>query len=154
MTMDELTKAATNVDETEVGDETVIDFDIDANEDYEIQSCVMVNDDNEVVEAAVRFGRVEEKPDIGVGVPILNSAWVSMVQEATGFDQLGTTALEADMSDFEHIVPHFRIERENVEEHDCETLGLCEFVSSIVELSANVERVFRGDTDSEIDEWL
>lgn len=152
--MDELTEVATNVDETNIDGETVIDFDIAANEDYEVQSCVMVNDENEVVEAAVRFGRVEEKSDIGVGVPILNSAWVSMVQKTTGFDTLGPTALEADMSDFDHVVPHLRIERENVEKYDCETLSLCEFVTAVAELSALVERVFRGDTDAEIDEWL
>ena len=152
--MEELTEVATNVDETNVGGETVIDFDIAANEDYEVQSCVMVNDENEVVEAAVRFGRVEEQPEIGVGVPILNTAWISMVQETTGLDKLGPTALEADMSDFDHIVPHLRVERENVETYDCETLDLCEFVSSVAELSALVERVFRGDTDNEIDEWL
>jgi len=152
--MDELKNAATNVDITDVGGEQVIDFDIDANEDYEIQSCVMVNDDNEVVEAAVRFGRIEEQPDIGVGKPILHSAWISMVQDATGIDRLGPTALEADLSDFSHIVPHLRIERENVETYDCETLTLSEFVEAVVELSALIERVFRGDTDNEIDEWL
>ncbi len=152
--MHELTEVADNVAERDVNGETVIDFDIAANEDYEIQSAVMVNDENEVVEAAVRFGRVEEKPEIGVGVPILNSAWVSMVQETTGFDTLEPTALEADMSDFEHVVPHLRIERENVETYDRETLTLCEFVSAVAELSALVERVFRGDTDNEIDEWL
>lgn len=152
--MDELTDAAANVDITDVNGEQVIDFDIDANEDYEIQSCVMVNDDNEVVEAVVRFGRIEEQPDIGVGKPVLHSAWMSMVQDATGFDVLDPTALEADLSDFKHIVPHLRVERENVEKYDCDTLTLSEFVSVVVELSALVERVFRGDTDNEIDEYL
>jgi len=152
--MQELTQVADNVDETEVGGEQVIDFDIAANSDYEIQSCVMVNDENEVIEAAVRFGRVEEQPDIGVGVPILESAWLAMVKEMTGFDTLEPTAIEADMSDFEHVVPHLRIKRENVENFGCETLTLSEFVSAVAELSALVERVFRGDTDNEIDEWL
>lgn len=152
--MHELTEVADNVDETKVAGETVIDFDIVANEDYEIQSAVMVDDDNRVVEAAVRFGRVEEKTDIGVNHSILNNAWINMVKETTGFDRLEPTALEADMSDFEHIVPHLRVERENVETYDCETLTLSEFVSAVAELSALVERVFRGDTDNEIDEWL
>lgn len=152
--MDELTNAATNVDITEIDGEEIIDFDIDANEDYEIQSCVMVNDDNEVVEAAVRFGRIEEQPEIGVGKPILNSAWISMVQETTGFDTLEPTALEADLSDFTHIVPHLRVERENVETYDCDTLTLSEFVAAVVELSALVEKVFRGDTDAHIDDYL
>ena len=152
--MNELTNAATNVDISEIDGEEVIDFDIDANEDYEIQSCVMVNDDNEVVEAAVRFGRIEEQPEIGVGKPILNSAWISMVQEATGFDTLEPTALEADLSDFTHIVPHLRVERENVETYDCDTLTLSEFVGAVVELSALVEKVFRGDTDAHIDDYL
>ena len=152
--MDELTNAATNVDITEIDGEEVIDFDIDANEDYEIQSCVMVNDDNEVVEAAVRFGRIKEQPEIGVGKPILNSAWISMVQEATGFDTLEPTALEADLSDFTHIVPHLRVERKNVETYDCDTLTLSEFVGAVVELSALVEKVFRGDTDAHIDDYL
>lgn len=152
--MDELTNAATNVDITEIDGEEVIDFDIDANDDYEIQSCVMVNDDNEVVEAAVRFGRIEEQPEIGVGKPILYSAWISMVQEATGFDTLEPTALEADLSDFTHIVPHLRVERENVETYDCDTLTLSEFVGAVVELSALVEKVFRGDTDAHIDDYL
>ena len=152
--MDELTNAATNVDITEIDGEEVIDFDIDANDDYEIQSCVMVNDDNEVVEAAVRFGRIEEQPEIGVGKPILYSAWISMVQEATGFDTLEPTALEADLSDFTHIVPHLRVERENVETYDCDTLTLSEFVGAVVELSALVEKVFRGDTEAHIDDYL
>lgn len=152
--MEELTDAATNVDITDLDDERVIDFDIDANDDYEIQSSVIVNDDNEVVEAAVRFGRIEEQPEIGVGTSILNTAWTNMVKEATGFTQLGPTALEADLSDFDHIVPHLRIERENVETYDCETLDLSEFVEAVVELSALVERVFRGDTDAHIDDYL
>lgn len=152
--MDELTDTASNVDITELDGEQVIDFDIDANDDYEIQSSVMVNDDNDVVEAAVRFGHIEEQPEIGVGAPILESAWVNMVSDVVGFDTLAPTALEADLSDFDHVVPHLRVARENVETYDCETLTLSAFVSSVVELSALVERVFRGDTDAHIDEYL
>ena len=152
--MDELTDVATNVDEFELNGDQAIDFDIAANEDYEVQSRVIVDDDNNVIEAAVRFGRIEEQPEIGVGKPIMASAWTSMVQEANGFDQVEPTTLEADLSDFSHIVPHLRVKRENVETYDCETLTLSEFVGAVAELGTLVERVFRGDTDRHIDDYL
>lgn len=152
--MNALDNIATNVDITEVGGQQVIDFDIAANTDYEIQSCIMVNDDNDVVEAAVRFGRVEEQPEIGVGKPILYRAWISMVKEATGFDDLEQTALEADLSDFKHLVPHLRVERENVEMYDLDTLSIGEFAEAVADLGRLVEDVFRGDTDAHIDDYL
>lgn len=157
MSISTLNAVATNVDITDVGGEQIVDFDIEANTDYEIQSCVMVDEDDNVVEAAVRFGRVEERPELGIGKPILYSAWTSMVQDATGFDVLEPTALEADMSDFSHIVPHLRIERENVEVYGCDTLTIDEFTSTVSELAELVEGVFRADDrtiNRKIDDYL
>jgi len=148
--MEALTDAATNVDEREVDGETVIDFDINANKDYRIQSSVIVDDNNDVIEAAVRFGRIEKKPEIGVGKPILYSAWSAMVRDTLG----DVGAVEADLSDFQELVPHLRVDRERIEEYDRETVTLDEFVAGVVRLSTLVERVFRGDTDNKIDEWL
>lgn len=148
---------ATNVSPRSVGEETVIDFDVAANEGYEIQSCAMVNDDGEVVEAAIRFGRIEERPEIGVNTSILENAWTNMVSAATGFDRLEPTALEADMSDFDHVVPHLRVERENVETYDCETLTVETFADAVEQLADLVSDVLRADAetmDAEIDGWL
>ncbi|MDS0280027.1 hypothetical protein NDI85_19770 [Halomicroarcula sp. S1AR25-4] len=152
-----LNSVATNVDTTEVGSEQIIDFDVEANDDYEIQSCVMVDENDRVVEAAVRFGRVETRPDLAIGESILHTAWVNMVAEMAGFDALDRTALEADLSDFEHTVPHLRIVRENVEEFDCETLTADEFAAVVDELATLVSEVLRADDetiDAEIDQWL
>jgi len=153
----QLAQVATNVDVTEVSGEEIVDFDIDANNDYEIQSCVMVDEDGQVVEAAVRFGRVEERDHLGIGVPILETAWVTAVVEATGVDDLGRSALEADMSDFGHNVPHLRVERESVETYDSETLSIDEFAAALDTLAEFVEGVLRGDDttiDAEIDDYL
>lgn len=157
MSVTTLNTVTTNVDVTDVGGEQVIDFDIAANTDYEIQSCVMVDDEENVIEAAVRFGRVEERPDLGIGKPILHSAWNTMVREATGFDSLEPTALEADLSDFTYLVPHLRVERENVETYGCATLTLEEFVAAVEQLAELVETVLRGDDatiDNQIDAYL
>ena len=148
-----LTQIAEIKDEFEIDGDRAIDFDLGSN-DHRIKSRVIVDDDNKVVEAAVRFGKVEEKPDIGVGRPIIENAWINMVKEATGISSLQDSALEADLSDFDYLVPHLRVGRENVEEYDCETLTLSEFVEAVVKLSTLVERVFRGDTDRLIDDYL
>lgn len=149
---------ATNVSPTEVGGETVIDFDIDANSEYEIQSCAMV-EDGEVVEAAVRFGRVETNEEIGVGTPILHNAWTAMVADTLGPspDAGGDTEYEADLSDFEHTVPHLRVRRENIEEHGLDAMTVAEFADAIETLADLVESVLRADArtmDATIDEWL
>jgi hypothetical protein len=117
----------------------------------------MVDENDRVIEAAVRFGRVEERPELGIGKPILGRAWTAMVQEATGFDLLGPTAIEADISDFSHIVPHLRVRRENVEEYGLETLSLDAFASVVAELADLVENTLRGDDrtiGSDIDDYL
>lgn len=149
--MSDLTDAATNVAERTVGDDRVIDFDIDVNEDYEIQSSVVVDESGRVVEAAVRFGRIEQRPDLGIDQQLQSMAWKRMVADIADAE-----AVEADLSDFDHVVPHLRIERPNVEEYGLETLTLDEFVAAVVELSAEVERVFRADARhaDRIDEWL
>lgn len=157
--MAQLTDVARNVDEQELNGDTVIDFDIAANSDYEIQCGVVVNDNDEVVEAAVRFGRVEEHPEIGVGHSIIYDAWINMVKDATaGLSYRDDSAVEADLSDFQHIVPHLKVgPREDIEEFGLDTLTLDELVTAVVKLSALVERVFRGDVrtiDREIDDWL
>jgi len=152
-----LESVATNIDVTEVGGEEIVDFDIVANSDYEIQSCVMVDENDRVVEAVVRFGRVEERPDLGIGTRILADAFRTAAQEATGYDRLDPTAIEADMSDFDHIVPHLRVERENVETYDCETLTIDAFADAVAELAAFVGDVLRADDetiDAEIDAYL
>jgi hypothetical protein len=152
MSTTHLNTVAANVDISEHDGERVIDFDIAANTDYEIQSCVMVDEDDRVVEAAVRFGRVDERPDLGIGTPILGRAWDSMVAEATDAD-----AVEGDLSDFSHTVPHLRVRRENVEEYDIKTLSLDAFASVVAELADLVGHVLRGDDstiDSEIDAYL
>jgi hypothetical protein len=66
MSTTKLSTVASNLDICELGDERVIDFDIAANTDYEIQSCVIVDEDDRVIEAVVRFGRVEERPELGI----------------------------------------------------------------------------------------
>ncbi|MCF2165428.1 hypothetical protein [Halobacterium salinarum] len=150
----QLQTAATNLDTRSVDNETVIDFDIDANTDYEIQSSVVVDEDNNVVEAAVRFGRIEERPDLGLGKPLLASAWTTAVRNATATD---SPAIEGDLSDFTHIVPHLRVHRENVEDYDCETLTLDEFASAVEDLATFTSDVLRGDDDTidqEIDAYL
>lgn len=153
MTMTQtLSGAATNIDTRSVEDTTVVDFDIDANSDYEIQSCAVVRD-GEVIEAAVRFGRVEPREDLGLGSSLLASAWAGMVNDAIG----RVEAVEADLSHFQHTVPHLRIERENVEEYGLETLSEDEFAAAVEELAALVESVLRGDDetlDAEIDQYL
>lgn len=148
----QLNTIATNVDVREVDGDEVIDFDIDANTDYEIQSCVIVDENDRVVEAAVRFGRVEEQAEIGVGKPILASAWANMVAEAAPAE-----AVEGDLSDFEHIVPHLRVERPNVEEYGLETMIAEQFAEAVAELAGLVEDVLRGEADTvdqEIDAYL
>lgn len=148
-----LQTAATNVDITEVGGERVIDFDIAANTDYEIQSCVMADEDGRVVEAAVRFGRVEERPELCIDEPILSSAWNEMVAQELG----NLDAIEADLSDFGHNVPHLRVCREDVEEYGCETVDVETFVGAVETLAELVETVLRGDDrtiDAEIDAYL
>jgi hypothetical protein len=152
MSTTQLNTVAANLDISEHDGERVIDFDIAANTDYEIQSCVMVDENGRVVEAAVRFGRVEERPELGIGKSILASAWANMVSEATGAE-----AVEGDLSDFSHVVPHLRVHRENVEEYGLETLSLDEFASVVAELADLTENVLRGDDstiDSEIDAYL
>lgn len=153
MTMTQaLSGAATNVDVRDVEDTTVVDFDIDANSDYEIQSCAVVRD-GAVIEAAVRFGRVEAREDLGLGPSLLASAWHGMVEDVLG----RVEAVEADLSDFGHTVPHLRIERENVEEYGLETLTEEEFAAAVAELADLVETVLRGDDatlDREIDQYL
>lgn len=153
-TTTQLNTVAENIDISEHDTERVIDFDIAANTDYEIQSCVMVDENNRVVEAAVRFGRIEERPDLGLGKPLLASAWTTAVREATNTD---SPAIEGDLSDFTHIVPHLRVHRENVEDYGCETLTLDEFASAVEELAAFAGDILRGDDDtldSEIDAYL
>jgi hypothetical protein len=157
MSTTQLTQVATNVDEFEVNGDRAIDFDIAANDDYEIQSCVIVDDDNQVVEAAVRFGRIEERPGLGIGKSILARAWLHMVQEATGYDRLDQTAIVADLSDFTHTVPHLRVERENVEAYGLDTLSLDAFAAAVNELATLAEDVLRGDDrtiDNHIDDYL
>jgi hypothetical protein len=152
MSTTQLNTVAADLDISEHDGERVIDFDIAANTDYEIQSCVMVDEDNRVVEAAVRFGRVEERDHLGIGKPILASAWSNMVSKVAGAE-----AVEGDLSDFSHIVPHLRVQRENVEEYDCETLSLDSFASVVTELADLTEAVLRGDDrtiDNEIDAYL
>jgi len=152
MSTTQLNTVAANLDISEHDGERVIDFDIAANTDYEIQSCVMVDENDRVVEAAVRFGRVEERPELGIGKPILASAWANMVSETTDAE-----AVEGDLSDFSHIVPHLRVHRENVEEYGLETLSLDEFASVVAELADLTENVLRGDDstiENEIDAYL
>lgn len=152
MSVTQLSTVATNVDTTTHDGERVIDFDIAANTDYEIQSCVMVDEDGRVVEAAVRFGRVEERPELGIGKPILATAWANMVDGATD-----APAIEGDLSDFTHVVPHLRVERANVEQYGVETVTLDEFASVVAELADLVADVLRGDDstiDAEIDAYL
>lgn len=148
-----------NVDITTINGEEIIDFDIAANSNYEIQSCVMVDENDNVVEAAVRFGRIETHDDMGIGKPILHSAWTAMTANVIGphIDNGGSIEYEADLSDFKHIVPHLRVRRENVEEFGFDTMSLAEFVSNVAELAELVETVFRADKatiDREIDHWL
>ena len=112
MSTTKLSTVASNLDISEHGDERVIDFDIAANTDYEIQSCVIVDEDDRVIEAVVRFGRVEERPELGIDKSILYPAWANMVSDATNVE-----AVEGDLSDFSHIVPHLRVCRENVEKY-------------------------------------
>lgn len=151
---------ATAVSPRDVGEETVIDFDIAANTDYEIQSCAMLNDDGEVVEAVVRFGNVEEVEEIGVGRPILASAWGNMVRDVIGEtpDNGGSVEYEADLSDFaNHAVPHLRVRRENIEEYGFDAMSVQEFADAINTLSELVQDVLRADADTmdaTIDEWL
>ena len=147
-----LSTIALNLDICELGDERVIDFDIDANTDYEIQSCVIVDEDDRVIEAVVRFGRVEERPDLCIDKSILYPAWVNMVSEATEVE-----AVEADLSDFSHIVPHLRVRRESVEKYGLETLSLDAFATVVAELADLTEDILRGDDktiDSQIDAYL
>ena len=83
MSTTKLSTVASNLDICELGDERVIDFDIAANTEYEIQSCVIVDEDDRVIEAVVRFGRVEERPELGIDKSILYPAWANMVSDAT-----------------------------------------------------------------------
>jgi len=66
-------------------------------------------------------------------------------------------AIEADMSDFQHTVPHLRVNRENVEEFGCETLSLDAFADLVATLAEFVSGVLRADDatiDAEIDNYL
>jgi len=153
----QLNTVTSNLTISEHDGERVIDFDIQANTDYEIQSCVIVDETDRVIEAAVRFGRIDERPDLGIGTTILANAWRTAAQEATGYTRLDPTALKADLSDFGHTVPHLRVERENVEEYDCETLTLSEFAAAVDELATFASDVLRGSDetiDQQIDAYL
>jgi hypothetical protein len=75
-----------------------------------------------------------------------------MVSEATNVE-----AVEGDLSDFSHIVPHLRVRRESVEKYGLETLSLDAFVTVVAELADLVEDILRGDDktiDSQIDAYL
>ena len=66
-------------------------------------------------------------------------------------------AVEGDLSDFSHIVPHLRVHRENVEKYGLETLSLDAFVTVVAELADLSEDILRGDDktiDSQIDAYL
>lgn len=131
----------------------IIDFDVDANNDYEVQSCVVTDENGRVVEAAVRFGRVEERPELYIKRAILQNAWQGMVSIAAG----DVEAVEADLSDFGCLVPHLRVNCESVEEYDAETVTIDEFASIVAELAELTETVLRGDDDTidrEIDTYL
>lgn len=147
---------ATNVSPRDVGEETIVDFDIAANTDYEIQSCVMVNDDNEVVEAVVRFGKVTIDDDDTIGRPLVNSAWTSMAEDVIGTspDHGGSTEYEADLSDFDHLVPHLRVRRPNVEECGMDTMTVEQFADAVDALAELVVDVLQADNPNKIDEWL
>jgi hypothetical protein len=152
MSTTKLSTVASNLDICELGDERVIDFDIAANTDYEVQSCVIVDEDDRVVEAVVRFGRVEERPELFIDKSVLYPAWVNMVSAATNVE-----AVEGDLSDFSHIVPHLRVRREGVEKYGLETLSLDAFVNVVAELADLTEDILRGDDktiDSQIDAYL
>jgi len=145
---------ATQVDEQEVDGERVIDFDIDANTGYEIQSAAVVDKDDRVKEAAVRFGRVEEHEDIGVGRSIIGRAFQNKVGETPVGEK---EPVVADMSDFGHNVPHLRVERENIEEFGMEAPTLDEFAESVEETAEFTNNILRGDKetiDREIDNFL
>lgn len=149
---------ATNVAPCEVGGETVIDFDIDCNSDYEIQSGVVVKD-GQVVEGAVRFGRVEEREEINVDHGIIYDAWINMVRDTIGEtpESGGNVEYEANLSDFQHEVPHLNVRRENVEEYGFDAMTVEEFADVVETLAELVENVLRADNetmDATIDEWL
>lgn len=162
-----LGSAAANVDVTEVPEtevvecgidgERVIDFDLDANVDYEIGSSVVVDGDNRVVEAVVRFGRVEDRPELGIGGSIVGNAFQTAAREATGFDSFEGAALEAGTGHFRQTVPHLRVLPESIDDYGAATLTLDEFAAAVDELAAFVDDVLRGDAetvDAEIDEYL
>lgn len=120
----------------------VVDFDFDVETDYEVQSGVVI-EDGRVAEAAVRFGRIPTYEDIGVGRPILADAWINMVHNHVKPDG----EFEADLSDFGHNVPHFRVSDMDVDE----------FVRVVHELHELVETVFRSGEkamDQQIDDYL
>lgn len=150
---DTLSDVSTVAHVRETNGETVIDFDIAANTDYEVQSCVIVDDQDRVVEAAVRFGRIEERDHLGIGRSILSTAWGTMVSDATN----GSEVVKSDLSDFSHIVPHLRIERMNIEESGRTPLTLEQFADVVNELATLVGTVLRGDDktiDQKIDSYL
>jgi hypothetical protein len=147
---------ATNVSPRDVGAETVIDFNVAANSDYEIQSCVMVNDDNEVVEAIVRFGKVTIDTDETIGLSLVNGAWSRMTEDIIGRSPEGggDTEYEADLGDFDHLVPHLRVRRENIEEYGLDPMTVEEFADAVDALDKLVVDVFQADSPSKIDAWL
>jgi hypothetical protein len=74
-----------------------------------------------------------------------------------GFRATNLEAVEGDLSDFSHIVPHLRVRRENVEKYGLETLSLDAFVTVVAELADLTEDILRGDDktiDSQIDDYL
>jgi len=147
---------ATNVSPRDVGAETVIDFDVAANTDYEIQSCVMVNDDNEVVEATVRFGKVTIDTDETIGHSLVDGAWSRMAEDVIGRspEDGGSTEYEADLSDFDHLVPHLRVRRENIEEYGLDPMTAEEFADAVDALAELVADVLQADNPGKIDAWL
>lgn len=136
-----LSEFARNVDVTEVGGDKIVDFDIDANENYEIQSGAVV-EDGRVTEASVRFGRAPTYEDIHVDSGVLHTAWANMVNNVSPVGDY-----EADLSHFGHDVPHFRVE----------DMDVCEFVRVVRELHTLVSAVFQSGVDAmdeRIEEYL
>jgi len=145
---------ADTVDERDIGGERVIDFDIDTNSDYEIQSSVALDDQDRVKEAAVRFGMVEERPDLNIDRGLLERAFSTKVRETAGGSK---ESVESDFSHFKRNVPHIRVERENVEEFGLEPPTADEFAETVQESAEFTEEILRGDDetiDNEIDRFL
>jgi hypothetical protein len=147
---------AERTDEQQVGGERIIDFDVEANTDYEIQSSVVVDEETDTVkEASVRLGKVEERPDLNIDRGILFDAFSNKVRDTPAGD---VETVEADMSDFQHNVPHIRVgPRENIEEFGMEAPTTEEFAQTVEEAADFTEDVLRADDktiDNEIDDFL